>query len=782
MRICLLSMFYPPHNTEGIARQRQILAAELVRQGHEVHVVTSAAFSRTRLEHGVHVHRLAVDPLTVYSDRFPRLNPMLARSEALYAGVLQAANGKAFDIVDYPLWSAQGFVTQHFGNAPAVAWLQTTLGQLLKLYNRPASPEENAILSLEKMCLEQADGILADSNSILAEVKQDYGLRLNAPVGIAHLGLPRIAYPPRIRDRRLVNALVVGRLEKRKGTPFLMDTLPHLLRRYPELHVHFAGRDNSHADGWQAAHGGADYSQFFRNQFPGLAERVHFHNYVSEKQLMELYAAADLQLVPSLYESFGLIYLEAMRAGVPVVTFEAGAATEIFPNGEQDGALITPLEDGALFEAAVGRLVEDRALRIETGQRGLNRFEQAFTAAEMARTTARFYEEVLHSGPRKTRRSAKIYQVMEALDAGDAVSTITIRNADVLETLGQPRMILTRYANEKVRHFTSSRNVIFNDPACGLIFHYWGYSHSTWMLPIVQGRKALYFHNITPPHYFSAESPNFHGTSQGYAQLAQIVNRFDLLIGDSQFNIDCLAEYLHSPKPTLVIPPIVDVKQIQDAPCDPLTLAQLNVPGQKNILFVGRVVRNKRQDLLMQAFDHYQREVDPRAHLWLVGNDHGDPAYRAELESLRLSLRSGDQIHFTGKVADEAVNAYYRSAHIFLSASEHEGFGMPLIEAMALDIPVIALASSAVPETMGQGGMLVYDWNSAQVAELMQLMLTDAQLKERTLAGQRLNLNRFSVREAAMRMKAAVRYLQNGDHHALLKQISARSKSKKNML
>ncbi|MBK9206858.1 MAG: glycosyltransferase [Anaerolineales bacterium] len=123
---------------------------------------------------------------------------------------------------------------------------------------------------------------------------------------------------------------------------------------------------------------------------------------------------------------------------------------------------------------------------------------------------------------------------------------------------------------------------------------------------------------------------------------------------------------------------------------------------------------------------------------------------------------------FTGKVADEAVNAYYRAAHIFLSASEHEGFGMPLIEAMALDIPVIALASSAVPETMGQGGLLVYDWNSAQVAELMQLMLNDTQLKERTLAAQRLNLNRFSVREAAIRMKAAVRYLQNGKKEAML--------------
>ena len=234
MRICLLSILYPPQNTEGIPRQRQILATELARQGHEVHVVTSGAFSRMRMERGVHIHRLAVDQLSIYSEHFPRLNPMLARSQALYEGQLQAANGTAFDVVDYPLWSAQGFVTQHFGDAPTVVWLQTTLAQLLKLYGRPASPDENAILALEKMCLEQANGILADSGSVLEEVKQDYSLQLDTPSSIAHLGLPRTAYKPQAKDRKQVHALVVGRLEKRKGTQFLFEILPHLLRRHQQ--------------------------------------------------------------------------------------------------------------------------------------------------------------------------------------------------------------------------------------------------------------------------------------------------------------------------------------------------------------------------------------------------------------------------------------------------------------------------------------------------------------------------------------------------------------------
>ena len=771
MRICLLSMFYPPHNTEGISRQRHILATELARQGHDVHVATSAAFSRSSIEHGVHVHRLAVDALPVYSERFPRLNPMLARSQALYDGVLQAAHGMDFDIVDYPLWSAQGFITQQFGNMPTVVWLQTTLAQLLKLYERPPSPEENMIMALEKMCLEQAHGILADSGSILDEVKLDYGLQGSTLNAVAYLGLPRVTHMPKTKsDHKQVQALVVGRLEKRKGTQFLFKILPNLLRRHPELRIDFVGRDNSLADGWQAAHG-LTYSQFFRQQFAGLADRVHFHDYVSEKQLQEFYRAADLQLVPSLYESFGLIYLEAMRVGLPLVTFDVGAAAEIFLRGEEDGALIAPLQDADAFEFAVERLVEDHALRVKIGQRGLLRFEQAFTAEEMTRATLRFYAEVTRLTTRTARPAEKIYQVMEGLQAGDAVSTIAIRNADLLETLGQPRTILTRFAQEAVRHFTSPRNEIFTDPASGLIFHYWGYNHSTWMLALAQGRKALYYHNITPPHFFSKNSLYFQNTSKGYEQLAQIVNRFDLLIGDSQFNLDGLAEFLHEPKPALVIHPIVDVEQILAAPVDASKLAQLNVRGQKNILFVGRVARNKRQDLLMRVFDYYQQEIDPQAHLWLVGNDNGDLLYRAELEDLRLSLQSGAQIHLTGKASDAEVNAYYRSAHVFLSASEHEGFGMPLIEAMAHDIPVIAYASSAVPETMGQAGILIYDWNIERVAELMQFVTQDAPLRARLLAGQRINLNRFSTAQASKHMRAAIECLTREKENTLLRKI-----------
>ena len=162
---------------------------------------------------------------------------------------------------------------------------------------------------------------------------------------------------------------------------------------------------------------------------------------------------------------------------------------------------------------------------------------------------------------------------------------------------------------------------------------------------------------------------------------------------------------------------------------------------------MGRVARNKRQDRLLQVFDYYHRHINRHAHLWLVGNENSDPAYRAELERLRGSLASCHRIHFCGKVRDEETYAYYRAADIFVSASEHEGFGMPLVEAMVLDVPVIALAAAAVPETMGEGGILVQEWDVPRIAELMHLLTQNESLRQTVIEAQRLNLQRFSSQE-----------------------------------
>ncbi|HEU5098080.1 MAG TPA: glycosyltransferase family 4 protein, partial [Roseiflexaceae bacterium] len=415
MRICLLSTSYPPANTEGIARQRQVLATELARRGHDVHVVTCGALTRTRRDGAVQVHEVEVAGISHYSAAYPELDSPLTFSQALYEGLTMAGGARGWDVVDLPLWQAQGFVTLQRHQGPTVLWLQTSSAQLRAINRVHDSAGGHALLDIERMCLDRADGLLADSRSALKSVLSDYRIHPSASSAIVYLGLPPLDTPPPAPERPTVEALVVGRLERRKGTHLLFELLPPLLRRNPQLVVRFVGRDNSTQDGWNARHG-VTYPEYFQSRYPDLTDRVRFEGYVDEPRLLECYRQADFLLAPSLYESFGLIYLEAMRAARPVVAFAAGGALEVFANGKADGALLAPAGDKRQLAAAIERMAGQPELRRQLGQHGLARFQQTFSAEAMADATLHYYEQVIAEHAARRDSGGPIFQVMEALD------------------------------------------------------------------------------------------------------------------------------------------------------------------------------------------------------------------------------------------------------------------------------------------------------------------------------------------------------------------------------
>jgi glycosyltransferase involved in cell wall biosynthesis len=680
----------------------------------------------------------------------------------LYEQLAALHTKQAWDIVDVPLWSAQGFVTLQRYQGPTVLWLQTSSAQLRAINGRESGAGGRALIDLERICLTRADGLLADSRSALESIMRDYQVQPAVPTAMVYLGLPPLPEGPAVPKRHgIVEALVVGRLERRKGTHLLFELLPSVLRTHPQLIVRFVGRDNSHSDGWGARHG-ATYPEYFQRRYPELAQRVLFEGYVDELRLDQHYRQADFLLAPSLYESFGLLYLEAMRAALPVVAFAAGGASEVFAAGEAHGALLAASGNQRELAKAIRRIVSQPDLRHQLGQRGLARFQQAFSDTAMANATLSFYDRVIAEYPALRQTSGPIFQVMEALDEGDAVSAITKRNAGLLAELGQPPTILARHAHDSVKEATRPLYTALANPMIGLIFHYWGYNTSTWITHSMRSRKAIHYHNITPPEFFAPDSEMRRSANAGYQQLQRIANLFDLIIGDSRYNLTEYARFLDAPRPMLCLYPVVEPSEIHAQPYDPALLARLRQSGAPNLVFVGRIARNKRQDQVMLVFDHYWREINRAARLWLVGNDRGDAEYRAELERLRNSLPSGKQITFTGKVPDLQVNAYYRAADAFVCASAHEGFCMPIAQAMALDVPVLAYAATAVPETMGGAGVLAQDWQVADVATSLSQILSDAAFREHLLAGQRTSISRFSLAEARARLAAIVLYLQNG--------------------
>ncbi len=757
MRVCLVSLTYPPQSSEGIPRQRQVLAHELIRLGHQVSVVTLGERSGMRWDGPVRVYECL--RIAHHYTESREVDDLLGSSQALYEGIERAAQIEPFDIIDVPLWLAQGLVPM-FRFKPVVVWIQTTTAQLIRLRGSAATPAERFILGFEQLCLDLASSILSDSSVALQEVAKDYRLRKDLMTGTAMLGLPALARPSKpCHNKQYVETLVVGRLERRKGTDVLLfEILPQVLQQRSCLRVRLIGRDNSRHDGWFQKYG-KTYAEVFCQRYPKLADRVTFEGYVNDSVLEQAYAQADLVLVPSRYESFGIVYLEAMRAALPIITFDSGSVPEIFPKGESHGAVVVPDGDTRAFVAALIRLIDQSSERVAIGQQGYQRFIEQFTAEHMAKATLEHYHAVLESQSTALKTAREVYQVMEALDVGDAVSRIACDHARRMRQLGQPADILARFAHENVRHMTAPLYTALIRENIGLIFHYWHYNSSAWLISTVRGPKAIYYHNITPPEFFMPGSRSYMSSYHGYHQLGRIINEFDLVIGDSRYNIAEITGFLKKPLPSIVIYPAVESRG-QEYEED--LYYRLMERNEVNIVFVGRIAPNKRQDRLIQLFDYYYRSINRNARLWLVGNDQGHEEYVDQLTRMKMRSIAADRIHFTGKVSEAALHSYYKAATIFVCASDHEGFCVPIVEAMSYGVPVLAYAAAAVPETMGESGIIVHDWDVVRVAELIHLVIRDQALREKVVASQYLNLQRFTDEQAYQRLQAVIAFLCEG--------------------
>jgi glycosyltransferase involved in cell wall biosynthesis len=173
-----------------------------------------------------------------------------------------------------------------------------------------------------------------------------------------------------------------------------------------------------------------------------------------------------------------------------------------------------------------------------------------------------------------------------------------------------------------------------------------------------------------------------------------------------------------------------------------------------NILFVGRLVPNKRQDDLIRAFSAYHRLVNANSRLLLVGSDVNAPGYRLELEAMAAALGVEGAVVLPGGVGlREGLGGYYRAATVFLCLSEHEGFCLPIVEAMAFDVPVIAYRSTGVPHALGGAGLLVESKRYDLIAELIDLTAGNASVRQPVIAGQRRRLEALASERVAAALK-----------------------------
>ena len=165
-----------------------------------------------------------------------------------------------------------------------------------------------------------------------------------------------------------------------------------------------------------------------------------------------------------------------------------------------------------------------------------------------------------------------------------------------------------------------------------------------------------------------------------------------------------------------------------------------------NVLFVGRMIPNKRIEDLVRAFHAYKRWFNPRSRLLLVGSHGGFERYLAMLHDFVARIGAAD-VHVLGHVTNEELTAYYEIADVFLCASEHEGFCVPLMEAFHMGVPVVAYAATAVPATMDGGGILYHRKDPMEIAALLAAVADDEGLREQVIASQDAALARLLARD-----------------------------------
>lgn len=274
--------------------------------------------------------------------------------------------------------------------------------------------------------------------------------------------------------------------------------------------------------------------------------------------------------------------------------------------------------------------------------------------------------------------------------------------------------------------------------------------------------KLVNYHNITPADLLVDWEPDVaYEVSLGRTQLERLAPDCRLAVADSAFNERELKEVGYAN--TAVVPLLIDMTATGVDPDPELAgrLAAAKERGGADLLFVGKVSPHKAPHDLVKMLAVYRRCYDPMARLHLVGSPLGE-RYGQALASFVDDLGLGEAVFVTGSVSPAALEAYYRAADAFVCASDHEGFCVPVVEAMGHGLAVVAYGVAAVPETVGDAGLLLPDKDPFRFAAAVNRVVVDGPLRARLAEAAARRVAGFSVERSATRFVGLVRQAVEG--------------------
>lgn len=350
-------------------------------------------------------------------------------------------------------------------------------------------------------------------------------------------------------------------------------------------------------------------------------------------------------------------------------------------------------------------------------------------------------------------------QLLAGYAEGDAISQEARKIRDIARGMGMDSDIYAPSANIgsrvaddcfPVEKYKGSNQDI-------VLYHFATDSAASGIFRQASSRKLIRYHNITPAHFFDGFMDSTAAQlRRARSSMNSVAECAELIMADSSYNGDEIRELGIDSGKVMDVPLFFDVDDFKIDP-SPSTMAKFSGPF-KNILFVGRMAPNKCVEDIILAFAWYNRSIETASRLILVGSDRSCPRYFAMLRMFagRLGLAN---VAFEGFLSDSELAACYKAADVFVCASRHEGYCLPLIEAMSCNIPVIARNQGGMPQTMDGAGVLFDNLEPKQLAVLIDKVLSDQAFRGEILASQRQRLAKLITRRMEDELKSIIERL-----------------------
>lgn len=351
----------------------------------------------------------------------------------------------------------------------------------------------------------------------------------------------------------------------------------------------------------------------------------------------------------------------------------------------------------------------------------------------------------------------RVIQVVWSLEFGDGVSNCIFSISKVLDEFNYSNSIVSFYVDdrvkgENVRKLDNIYDSIVEDSSDIVIYHFSIGCPLNYIVENMQCKKILVYQNVTKPDFYrGVDDEVLKLCLWGLYDAAKTTGRYLKSIVMSEFNKNDLLKMGWKTEDVLIFPLVktenVFSKKNQD-------LFDRLKGGFVNILFTGRIVPNKKIEDIIKIFSYYQKNVNCKSRLILVGGIRYQNYYNALVDYIQLL--GCKNVMFTGHVANDDLEAYYAAADVFLCMSEHEGFCIPLVEAMKREIPIIAYSAAAVPDTLGESGVLVDTKDEKKVAGILNRIATDCEYRNKVIYSQKRRLSSLSIENFKTKIKGVI--------------------------